>query len=290
MGTMQEKGECCKICGFNMRFLYRANNCDLFKCTNCGLVQVFKGADIPEYLYDKKYFISNKYKDDKALEKEHLRRKKKIDKYCRQEDSVLDWGCATGEFVAYISERYHAEGCDISIDAIKLAKEKHKILQKKFQVVSDMQKITKKYDAICLWDVIEHISEPYEFLMQLKRKLKDKGYLFISTPNIEARFAKLLKDKWPFMTPPEHLSFFSRQSISRVAQILDMEIVEWESKGKWANVGFILYKFNRVSTLKIPNKVLWLFQNTFLSKWNIYVPTCDIQYIVLRSKENEKFN
>lgn len=288
MNTVKEISKVCKLCKTKMNFMFKANSCSLFKCANCGFVQVVKGTDVPEYLYDKKYFISNKYKDDKALEKEHLRRKKKIDKYCRQEDSVLDWGCATGEFVAYISERYHAEGCDISGDAIKLAKEKYKILQKKFQVVSDMQNITKKYDAICLWDVIEHISEPYEFLIQLKRKLKRKGYLFISTPNIEARFAKLLKDKWPFMTPPEHLSFFSRQSISKMAHILDLEIVEWESKGKWANVGFILYKFNRVSNHKIPNKVLWIFQNTFLSKWNIYVPTCDIQYVVLRNKEDEK--
>lgn len=64
--------------------------------------------------------------------------------------------------------------------------------------------------------------------------------------------------------------------------MLGMEIVEWSSKGKWANVGFILYKFNRVSDIKIPDKIINIFQTTFLSKWNIYVPTGDIQYVVLK--------
>lgn len=280
---MCEAGGKCRLCKGNLQFLFKANNCKLLKCERCGFVQVLKEEGIPDYQYDKKYFISNKYKDSRALEKEHLRRKRKLVKYCEAGSMILDWGCATGEFVAYISGMFQAEGCDISEDAIDMAKEKYKETQSDFKKISEIMAADNKYEAICLWDVIEHISEPLEFLLHLKGKLKRGGYLFISTPNIGAGFAKVLKSKWPFMTPPEHLSFFSRKSINKLAELMDMEIIEWESKGKWANVGFILYKFNRVSNIKIPDKVIGVFQNTFLSKWNIYVPTCDVQYVVLKS-------
>lgn len=65
---------------------------------------------------------------------------------------------------------------------------------------------------------------------------------------------------------------------------MDMEIVEWKSKGKWANVGFILYKFNRVSNIKIPDRIIKIFQRGFLSKLKVYVPTCDVQYVVMKNR------
>ena len=147
-----------------------------------------------------------------------------------------------------------------------------------------MEKKDQKYDAVCLWDAIEHISNPYDIMQKIKGLLKDDGCVFISTPNIGALFARILKSRWPFMTPPEHLCFFSKKSIYQLANLLNMEVVEWKTKGKWANVGFILYKFNRVSSIKIPSKIIKLFQTTFLSKWKLYVPTCDVQYAVLKKK------
>ncbi len=274
--------ERCKLCEGKMQFIFKANGCKLSKCEKCNFVQVVHADKIPVYKYEMNYFTSSKYKDDSALQKEHARRKKMLMKYCNKESWILDYGCASGEFVHFVSDVYKAEGCDISADAIAIAREKYTDIHDRFWCVVKQDHIAREYDAVCLWDVIEHVADPYESLSNLKKIIKDDGYLFISTPNIGAVFARMLKSKWPFMTPPEHLSFFSYKSIRRLAGILGMEIVEWSSKGKWANVGFILYKFNRVSDIKIPDKIINIFQTTFLSKWNIYVPTGDIQYVVLK--------
>lgn len=279
---MKEK---CKLCKGHLQFLFSANGCELAECVQCGFVQVIKNDEIQEYKYDKAYFTNSKYKDSNALWKEYSRRKKMLMKYCAAGSKILERGCATGEFVQFISDMYEADGEDISADAIVIAKDNYVRLKGNFWCITG-KKYDKKYDAVCLWDVIEHISDPYESLLQLKAVMKKGGYLFISTPNIGAGFAKILKSKWPFMTPPEHLSFFSHKSIEKLAELLNMDVIEWKSKGKWANVGFILYKFNRVSNIKIPNKVIQFFQTSFLSRWNIYVPTHDIQYVVLRNNEN----
>ncbi len=277
---MEEK---CKLCSNNLKTLFWANKCELKKCVYCGFVQVAEEKQNLIYQYDETYFENSKYRDNNALEKEFARRKRLILKYCKN-GRLLDYGCASGEFVRYISEIYEAEGCDISEDAVRIARGKDSLQQDRYYRVSEWEKIKKEYDVICMWDVIEHIANPCETLLRIKKRLRNNGYIFLSTPNIGALWAKVLKSKWPFMTPPEHLSFFSLRSINRLADLLDMEIVEWHSKGKWANVGFILYKFNRVSNVKISDKIIKVFQDTIFSKLKVYVPTHDVQYVVLQNR------
>lgn len=280
--------EKCKVCGAdNMAYMFTANNCIISKCGKCSFVQVVDEKNIPPYNYNKSYFDNSKYKDKKALEKEHIRRKNLLVKYLGEEGRVLDAGCATGEFVKFVSDMYEVWGCDVSNEAIEIAKKRIcPQLENRFicGTVENIILDNRRYDAICLWDVIEHISDPYEAFKGIDEKLEQDGYVFISTPNIGALFPKIMKNKWPFMTPPEHLCFFTRKSFEYFLSSFNMEIVEWSSRGKWANVGFILYKFNRVSKFKIPSSIIWLFQNTFLSKCNIYVPTGDIQYLVVKKK------
>lgn len=138
------------------------------------------------------------------------------------------------------------------------------------------------YDAICMWDVIEHIDDPKNAIENLKGLVKSNGYIFISTPNIGAVFSKIMKSKWPFMTPPEHMSFFDKKSMLRLARECNLEVIESRSKGKWANLGFVFYKMNRIVPNFIPECVINSFKKGILSKINIYVPTGDIQYVVLR--------
>jgi hypothetical protein len=85
------------------------------------------------------------------------------------------------------------------------------------------------------------------------------------------------------MTPPEHLSLFSRRSLDFLfEQRLNMHIVRWMSRGKWTNLGFVVYKLGRVMPGIIPEKRVELFNNRSLSKWQVYIPTGDIHYIVIQ--------
>jgi len=242
--------------------------------------------DTAPYDYGKSYFVNNKYKDTAALEKEYGRRKKLLKKYVPVRSRILDAGCATGDFVNHISHTYHAEGYDVSADAIEIGRERFPGVGRHLYTLETFEGRAVKYDAICMWDVIEHLPEPDKTAEWLKDKLRPQGYLLISTPNIGAPFAKITKGKWPFMTPPEHISFFTRRAFVELADRLDMDIVEWKSRGKFANVGFILYKFNRVSNIKIPAPVIHFFEGPILRRLHLYVPTGDIQYLVLKKRES----
>lgn len=275
----------CKICGGESLYKYSVRGCELSECSKCGFVQMTDSENPAPYDYGRSYFVNNKYQDKTTLKKEYGRRKKMLRKYVPVRGHILDAGCATGDFVDYIGHTYYAVGYDVSVDAITIGRKKFSHAGRHLFEIKEFERLTAKYDAICMWDVIEHLSEPDKIAEWLRDKLKPHGYLFISTPNIGAPFAKILKGKWPFMTPPEHLSFFTRKAFSELADRLNMDIVEWKSRGKFVNVGFILYKFNRVSDAKIPSSMIRLFEGSILRKMHLYVPTGDIQYLVLKKRE-----
>jgi len=61
-----------------------------------------------------------------------------------------------------------------------------------------------------------------------------------------------------------------------------MHIVRWMSKGKWTNLGFVIYKLGRVVPRIITEKHVTRFNNLPISKWQIYVPTGDIHYTAIQ--------
>lgn len=270
----------CRVCGYDTEFRYLSGKYSLHKCMRCQFEQIAVDESFPIPLYKTDYFFNSKYKDVAALNKEYARRLRLLKKYLKTDSKVMDYGCAAGDFVKYAEKEFDISGCDISCDAINLARKRYR--NSRFYMPDDLFNTKEQFDAFCLWDVIEHVQDPNDLVNKLTPLLKGGGYIILSTPDIGAIFAKITKTKWPFMTPPEHLSFFSKQSIFYFAKINGYDICDWSAKGKWVNMGFILYKFNKVSKVKIPQSILELFQSPFLSSMHVYVPTHDIQYVVLR--------
>lgn len=98
---------------------------------------------------------------------------------------ILDVGCGDGGMALMLKNRYSAEvyGVDISKKGIMLAKRKGIKA-----VVADANKRlpfkTSTFDLIITNEVIEHVFNPDEFILDLKRLLNKKGVLVIGTPNL----------------------------------------------------------------------------------------------------------
>lgn len=273
-----------------MKLLFQVKQMDVLKCRRCSFIQI---AEMEEYDYKEEYFDNNKYRDYRCQNRENERRKKLVKKFCSRGSRIIDIGCASGEFVSSVKDEFDIFGCDFSLNAIKIAKNKNPQMKERFwqASVKELAPDGDYYDAVCMWDVIEHIDDPLEAMHHVLSILKKDGYIFISTPDIGTVFAKIMGAKWPFMTPPEHLSFFNKRSMQYFARLMCLKIVKRSDRGKWANLGFILYKINRVMPGTVPECIVKKFRNGFLSKINIYVPTHDIQYVVLKKmgrKQNER--
>lgn len=69
-----------------------------------------------------------------------------------------------------------------------------------------------QYDFITFIHVIEHIRKPEDSLRYIAEFLRPKGILYIETPNADSHLYYAELNSYTFLTPPEHLWIFSRQS------------------------------------------------------------------------------
>jgi 2-polyprenyl-3-methyl-5-hydroxy-6-metoxy-1,4-benzoquinol methylase len=281
----------CRICGCkSLLFHFEVAGQKLWQCPICGFVQVEHepSPEVFNSIYSEDYFTSAKYQGDQvALNQENGRRLRLLRRWSSIGSEVLDAGCSTGDFVAYAKGEYQMYGLDYSSFAIETARANNPELAHKLKSgrVEETEWADKLFDAICLWDVIEHIWDPVSVIRDLLSRVRPGGLVLISTPAIDSLNAKIAGRYWPFMTPPEHLSFFSLLAFKMlVTNLGNCEIVYTARRGKWANVSFIAYKVMRIAPSWFPKSLLWpCFQWPF-KLMSIYVPTGDILYVVLRKK------
>jgi 2-polyprenyl-6-hydroxyphenyl methylase/3-demethylubiquinone-9 3-methyltransferase len=98
---------------------------------------------------------------------------------------VLDIGCGGGLFLSLLkSEGAQVVGIELSDSRAQYAKTKHGLEIHKQPIESEFwQKgYTNTFDAVTLWDVIEHVNFPSETLQSAVNVLKNDGLLLIDTP------------------------------------------------------------------------------------------------------------
>ncbi len=98
---------------------------------------------------------------------------------------VLDIGCGGGLFLSLLEqEGADVVGIELSDSRAQYAKTKHGLEIHKHPIESDFwQKgYTKHFDAVTLWDVIEHVNFPMQTLQSAANVLKNGGLLLIDTP------------------------------------------------------------------------------------------------------------
>lgn len=234
-----------------------------------------------------------KYEDDVAQRRETARRLALLEAACPPGGRVLDVGCATGDFIRAAGDRWDLWGLDVSPHAIAAAKVKNpRVAQQLFAGllggtadgdVLPAAALTAPFDAIVMWDVIEHLWDPRTIVARLVTQLRPGGALIVSTPDIGAVTARLMKGRWAFMTPPEHLGFFGRTSFAQLLEAdLGLRITSSRAHGKWTNLGFLVHKLGRVFPELVPGRLTARVQASPLGKTALYVPSLDVRYVSAR--------
>jgi len=77
------------------------------------------------------------------------------------------------------------------------------------------------YDLITLWDVIEHISDPVSYLINIVKCLRPGGILAIKTPNINCPEAEMFGTHYHSLKR-EHLVYFSDKSLQTITGLADL--------------------------------------------------------------------
>lgn len=102
-----------------------------------------------------------------------------------QNARVLDIGCGGGLFLSLLKQQgANVIGIELSDSRAQYAKIKHGLVIDKHPIESDhwQSGYATRFDAVTLWDVIEHVNFPRQTLRSAAKVLKQGGLLLIDTP------------------------------------------------------------------------------------------------------------
>jgi 2-polyprenyl-3-methyl-5-hydroxy-6-metoxy-1,4-benzoquinol methylase len=90
------------------------------------------------------------------------------------------------------------------------------------------------YDLISLTHVIEHLSYPVDFLIQISPLLSDTGIIFITAPYQPPNWDKANNNievwkKWSYNHVPAHLQYFIPESVKAISMITNLKILSYEN-------------------------------------------------------------
>lgn len=120
-----------------------------------------------------------------------------------------------------------------------------------------MIKVKKNYfDGIVCFDVLEHIVNFQQVIGFFSFWLKKGGYLFITTPKIQSFERRILGRFWyGFKKIPEHINYFSPQSMKIILEDNSFEIIKIKPFGFVRSLDFLL---NQIGWQLITDKFLFL--------------------------------
>ncbi len=78
--------------------------------------------------------------------------------------------------------------------------------------------LDQKFDRIFCIAVIEHVIDPQRLVQNLIRSVKPGGHIHILAPVADSILFTILKKKWPYLIPGEHLSLPSLKGMESIVQ------------------------------------------------------------------------
>lgn len=149
-----------------------------------------------------------------------IKKKKKIGK-------LMDLGCSGGFFLDIVKKKgWETFGIEINKKEFNIAKKKnHKVWN------VELSKIDKKekFDVITLWDVFEHIKDPHTILKEMKKRLNNKGLIFLQIPNSHSIAAQILREKCNVFDPIEHVNLYNVNSLKKLFSLTNFKVVNIKS-------------------------------------------------------------
>lgn len=234
----------CIVCG-NTKFSSAAElNKDLIRCNRCNLIFYNDIHSVsPGSIYSKEYFETIYYDyilDKLIIQKNFANRLKTIKKFVKN-GRLLEIGAAYGFFLELAMKEFEVYGIDVAGCSVKYAKDNLGIPNMACGDYLDAEYKEGYFDAVCLFDTIEHLKEPQRYLEKASKELKSRGVIFITTGDIGSVTARFQKRNWRLIKPPEHLFYFSYDNLRMLLERYGFEVAHKEYIGYYRSLAAIVY-------------------------------------------------
>jgi 2-polyprenyl-3-methyl-5-hydroxy-6-metoxy-1,4-benzoquinol methylase len=125
---------------------------------------------------------------------------------------ILDIGSSSGLFLSIAKEHGY---CCFGIEPNTL--ERSYALERGLEIIGstidDIKSSQSTFDIITLWDVLEHIYNPVEYLSLLADFLNPGGVILLQVPTSDSLAARIMRQYCNMFDGIEHLTLFSSKSL-----------------------------------------------------------------------------
>jgi len=136
---------------------------------------------------------------------------------------ALDVGCSMGIVLDQLRRRgWTPCGVDVSAYATEYAR-RELGLDVVTGTIEQLERPPESVDLATMLLTIEHLPDPKGVLEAVHRLLRPGGVLIIATHDVEGVWPKLVGGRWRHFNVPEHVYYFSRRTLTRMAADVGLE-------------------------------------------------------------------
>jgi SAM-dependent methyltransferase len=196
---------------------------------------------------------------------------------------LLDAGSNFGHFLQVARDHYDAIGFDLSPAAVAWSHQ-HFGVRSTVASVYDPGLPEGAFAGVTAWDLVEHLADPLAALAELRRLLRPRGWIFLSTPDAGSLTARALGRHWHYLDPLQHITVFSRDNLTRLLKQAGFSVLRLGSLGHRYRVRYI---FDRLRYLHPRGPLGWAvsgarFLTAPIRHRSIYLQLGDVVVVTAR--------
>jgi 2-polyprenyl-3-methyl-5-hydroxy-6-metoxy-1,4-benzoquinol methylase len=292
--------EKCGFCGSGeARTKYDFGSHRIVKCSSCGLMRLSPMPsleDTKRVYSDLSYFQNAEFYDlshgnlygyvDYIAERVNkLRDYRPIAEFLRDRHGrthrgvsgpparlrLLDVGCGLGYFLDAAQDvGFDVAGVEFNPGAVRAMREKYafKVYEGGLDAVPASE---APFDVMTMFDVIEHLHDPFGDLHRIHQLLRPGGGLVITTMDSESFTSRLLgKRVEDFRRIREHIYFFSRETLTKVLESCGFRVYKIASRGHTFELSFLMERM-RIINSPIFGGAKWMVEHLGMGRWRVSI-------------------
>ncbi len=246
---MDKRWISCNVCGADdYQALSSVKEWNIGKCTRCGLIYLNPApffAPTSEFSEMSKGFQYTRYMHEKITPKIMAHENHQFSSQLREISQLtgqtfptmryLEVGCGSGASVQAATDLgWEATGIDIDPELIGAGRSQMKADLRCVPLLESRLK-ENSFHFIRLRDVIEHLPDPYESLLEIKRLLRPGGIALFVTPNEGGLVNRVRlsfggkREMIAWGEPPHHIHGFTPVTLQRILQRAGFKILSMKT-------------------------------------------------------------
>ena len=209
----------CPVCRTGTTQPHNVGSVRMLRCDRCSVVLAppSSSASKQREYYEQQYSLTSTVRISTEMHRyfrypEFIKLIGAIKKF-KDAGRWLDIGCDHGFFIDDVRRfGYEVQGVELSTSARQYA------TSIGLNVVADINETHGTFDVVSMWHVLEHISEPAEYISHIRQRMSEGGVLTIRVPNAGSFWSRLLRDKWIWFQPHHHCIQFNERSLELLLQ------------------------------------------------------------------------